>query len=286
MTEWSRKQSRVSENLGEWRLWKEKCKRHGEVRCVKRLNFQELMVEFSQEVWVTHWNQKPGPCRCRNNYCLREWTQNMGPVTRRSCRAQWSWEEWQMKECDLCPHFSSTLVMERLHVLTSFPPTLSCFPKRGKCDEHFLLPREKKHILKGWRMKFVVFFFKFFYCYFPNAIFFLLYSVVTQLYIHVYILFSHIIMLHLMFFSLLRNENVWFSDYLKMKLSSWHLFMKMVALFWAGIYTLYPTVCSEILFSFSCSSKSGLGILIGKHSSLNHRFQHRWVLDLVYKQLV
>lgn len=159
MTEWSRKQSRVSENLGEWRLWKEKCKRHGEVRCVKRLNFQELMVEFSQEVWVTHWNQKPGPCRCRNNYCLREWTQNMGPVTRRSCRAQWSWEEWQMKECDLCPHFSSTLVMERLHVLTSFPPTLSCFPKRGKCDEHFLLPREKKHILKGWRMKFVVFFF-------------------------------------------------------------------------------------------------------------------------------
>ena len=33
-------------------------------------------------------------------------------------------------------------------------------------------------------------------CYFPNTIFFLLYSMVTQLHIHVYILFSHIIMLH------------------------------------------------------------------------------------------
>ena len=37
--------------------------------------------------------------------------------------------------------------------------------------------------------------FKIFY-YFPNAIFFLLYSMVTQLHIHVYILFSLIIMLH------------------------------------------------------------------------------------------
>ena len=36
----------------------------------------------------------------------------------------------------------------------------------------------------------------FFNSYFPNTIFFLLYSVVTQLHIHIYILFSHIIMLH------------------------------------------------------------------------------------------
>ena len=35
-----------------------------------------------------------------------------------------------------------------------------------------------------------------FYCYFPNTIFFLLHSMVTQLHIHVYILFSHIIVLH------------------------------------------------------------------------------------------
>ena len=39
-------------------------------------------------------------------------------------------------------------------------------------------------------------FFKFFYCYFPKTIFFLLNSMVTKLHIHEYILFSHIIMLH------------------------------------------------------------------------------------------
>ena len=39
-------------------------------------------------------------------------------------------------------------------------------------------------------------FFLIFYCYFPNTIFFLLYSMVTQLHIHVHILFSHIIILH------------------------------------------------------------------------------------------
>ena len=33
-------------------------------------------------------------------------------------------------------------------------------------------------------------------CYFPNTIFFLLHSIVTQLHIYVYILFSHIIVLH------------------------------------------------------------------------------------------
>ena len=36
----------------------------------------------------------------------------------------------------------------------------------------------------------------FFNCYFPNTVFFQLYSMVTQLHIHIYILFSHIIMLH------------------------------------------------------------------------------------------
>ena len=32
--------------------------------------------------------------------------------------------------------------------------------------------------------------------YFPNTIFFILYSMVTQLYVHVHILFLHITMLH------------------------------------------------------------------------------------------
>ena len=37
----------------------------------------------------------------------------------------------------------------------------------------------------------------FLYCYFLNIVFFfLLYSMVTQLHIHIYILFSHVIMLH------------------------------------------------------------------------------------------
>ena len=35
-----------------------------------------------------------------------------------------------------------------------------------------------------------------FFNYFPNTNFFLLYSMMTQLHIHVHILFSHIIMLH------------------------------------------------------------------------------------------
>ena len=39
-------------------------------------------------------------------------------------------------------------------------------------------------------------FFFFFYCYFPNTIFFLLYSKVIQSHIHVHILFSPILMLH------------------------------------------------------------------------------------------
>ena len=37
---------------------------------------------------------------------------------------------------------------------------------------------------------------KFFYCYFLNTFFFLLYTIGTQLHIEVYILFSPIIMLH------------------------------------------------------------------------------------------
>ena len=41
-----------------------------------------------------------------------------------------------------------------------------------------------------------LFFSFFFFCYSPNAIFCLLYIMVTQLHIHVHILFSHIIMLH------------------------------------------------------------------------------------------
>ena len=38
--------------------------------------------------------------------------------------------------------------------------------------------------------------YNFLFFYFPNTIFFLLYSMVTQLHIHVHILFLHIIMLH------------------------------------------------------------------------------------------
>ena len=45
----------------------------------------------------------------------------------------------------------------------------------------------------------ILYFFEIIYIfnsYFSNTIFFLLYSLVTQLHIHVHILFSHIIMLH------------------------------------------------------------------------------------------
>ena len=41
-----------------------------------------------------------------------------------------------------------------------------------------------------------IFYFYFLNCYFLNTIFFLLYGMVTQLHIHVHILFLHIIMLH------------------------------------------------------------------------------------------
>ena len=41
-----------------------------------------------------------------------------------------------------------------------------------------------------------IYYYYYFNSYFPNIIFFLLYSMVTQLHIHVYILFSHIIRLH------------------------------------------------------------------------------------------
>ena len=49
------------------------------------------------------------------------------------------------------------------------------------------------HISIQWTSSF---FKKHFYCYFPNTIFFLLYSMVTQLHIHVFIIFSPIIMFH------------------------------------------------------------------------------------------
>ena len=47
-----------------------------------------------------------------------------------------------------------------------------------------------------WYREIIGFIYFIFNCYFPNMVFFLLYSMVTQFHIHVYILFSHIIMLH------------------------------------------------------------------------------------------
>ena len=55
------------------------------------------------------------------------------------------------------------------------------------------LVRNFLQVLYTWLF---IFSYLFFNCYFPNTIFFLLYSMVTQLHIHVHILFSHIIMLH------------------------------------------------------------------------------------------
>ena len=70
-----------------------------------------------------------------------------------------------------------------LHLLTpSSNMTFKCFEK-----------------LKYMYIKYIYmlyFLFSFFNCYFPNTFFFLLNSTVTQLHVHVYILFSHIIMLH------------------------------------------------------------------------------------------
>ena len=55
---------------------------------------------------------------------------------------------------------------------------------------------EQNRIFPNPNITEAIFFFLLFSCYFPNMIFFLLYSMVTQLYIHVHILFSPIIMLH------------------------------------------------------------------------------------------
>ena len=67
--------------------------------------------------------------------------------------------------------------------------------KRNHC------PKSKLHLMLFPSRRLQILFFPAFYflfiLYFPNTLFFfLLYSMVAQLYIHAYILFSHVIMLH------------------------------------------------------------------------------------------
>ena len=53
-------------------------------------------------------------------------------------------------------------------------------------------------------LKFISFF-KFFYCYFPNTVFFPLYSMGTQLHTHVYTLFSPIVILQCKYLDIVLN---------------------------------------------------------------------------------
>ena len=64
-----------------------------------------------------------------------------------------------------------------------------------KTQEHLFMYKYAQRMIKTY---FLLYFFIiiFFNSYFPNTIFFLLYSMVTQLHIHVHILFLHIVMLH------------------------------------------------------------------------------------------
>ena len=74
-----------------------------------------------------------------------------------------------------------------------------CIKRESSLSQRVGPNRRQQVLAWAWCHKLFFFFclfLNFFYCYFPDTIFFLLYSVVTQLHMHVYITFSLIIMLH------------------------------------------------------------------------------------------